>query len=188
MFLATRPSPEQVAAFLEQSRDVALVVPTDWSRGRRASGFLGGPADDHGRTWPRGVGAGQPRTRALGAFRARLGGGSPPSAPLTIGTTVCVLVRHLGFWSMNGCRVVSPDRRPRRTRDRICVRHADQSRRVRRGDLQADARSGHWRGRLHDPCGVAACAFARLGYPVTRRLQARFRRDSAAAMVRACRS
>jgi len=30
----------------------------------------------------------------------------PKTAPLESGAVVAVLVRHLGFWSLNGCRVV----------------------------------------------------------------------------------
>src|SRR4051794_6353935 len=30
----------------------------------------------------------------------------PPAAPLVPGTVVAVLIRHLGFWSLNGCRVL----------------------------------------------------------------------------------
>ena len=30
----------------------------------------------------------------------------PPDAPVTPNTTVAVLARHLGFWSLNACRVV----------------------------------------------------------------------------------
>src|SRR5206468_5369957 len=30
----------------------------------------------------------------------------PGNAPITPGTTVAVLARHLGFWSLNACRIV----------------------------------------------------------------------------------
>ena len=30
----------------------------------------------------------------------------PRHAPLAVGTVVAVLIRHLGFWSLNGCRVL----------------------------------------------------------------------------------
>ena len=30
----------------------------------------------------------------------------PRHAPVAVGTVVAVLIRHLGFWSLNGCRVV----------------------------------------------------------------------------------
>jgi uncharacterized protein (UPF0548 family) len=31
---------------------------------------------------------------------------APPAAPVTPGTTVAVVVRHYGFWSLNACRIV----------------------------------------------------------------------------------
>src|SRR5262245_31920140 len=30
----------------------------------------------------------------------------PRHAPIAVGTVVAVLIRHIGFWSLNGCRVV----------------------------------------------------------------------------------
>lgn len=30
----------------------------------------------------------------------------PPHAPVAVGTVVAVLIRHLGFWSLNACRVL----------------------------------------------------------------------------------
>ena len=30
----------------------------------------------------------------------------PRHAPVAVGTVVAVLIRHLGFWSLNGCRVL----------------------------------------------------------------------------------
>jgi len=31
---------------------------------------------------------------------------APPNASVQVGTTVAVVVRHYGFWSMNACRIV----------------------------------------------------------------------------------
>src|SRR5262249_57918610 len=30
----------------------------------------------------------------------------PPRAPIEVGTVVAVVIRHFGFWSVNGCRIV----------------------------------------------------------------------------------
>jgi hypothetical protein len=68
----------------------------------------------------------------------------PGHAPVGAGTVVAVLIRHLGFWSLNGARVVYRLRAASRPR----------------------------------------AALARLGKPIVRALQARFRRDSLAAMTR----
>jgi uncharacterized protein (UPF0548 family) len=111
----------------------------------------------------------------------------PRNAPVAVGTVVAVLIRHLGFWSLNGCRVV------------YCI-----------GCLDDDARFGFTYGTLpnHGEAGeelfevfvdpvtdqviyrIRATSWpqttlARLGQPIVRLLQARFRRHSAAAMKRA---
>jgi uncharacterized protein (UPF0548 family) len=110
----------------------------------------------------------------------------PHDASIDVGTNVAVLIRHFGFWSLNGCRVVY---------------HVDDS---------ADARFGYAYGTLptHAEAGeelfavslnprtgdvlytirassYARAVLARLGGPVVPMLQARFRRDSLAAMRRA---
>ena len=111
---------------------------------------------------------------------------SPKGASIEPGSTVAVLIRHFGFWSLNGCRVVY------------------------RVGSDAATEFGYAYGTLgnHGECGeelfkvVMApgtsevtyviraasrprAALARLGYPLVRHLQARFRRDSARVMQRA---
>jgi uncharacterized protein (UPF0548 family) len=113
----------------------------------------------------------------------------PEGAPVALGTVVAVRVRHLGFWSLNGCRVVQ-------TRDE----GADGRRAsVTYGTLTNHAESGEERFEvaLHPGSGEVTyriravswpqASLARLGQPLVRRLQARFRRESAEAMVRATR-
>ena len=47
------------------------------------------------------------RAQGVEAVRHRLGRSVPAMhAPVAAGTVVAVLIRHLGFWSLNGCRVV----------------------------------------------------------------------------------
>jgi uncharacterized protein (UPF0548 family) len=111
----------------------------------------------------------------------------PRGASVSPGTVVTVRVRHLGFWSLNGCRVVEG-----RVHDR-------QLAAVTYGTLTNHAESGeeHFEVRLHPSSGQVTyriravswpqAALARLGAPVVRRLQARFRRESAEAMIRATR-
>jgi uncharacterized protein (UPF0548 family) len=113
----------------------------------------------------------------------------PRNAPIAVGTVVAVLVRHLGFWSLNGCRVV-----------------------YQVGSVETDVRFGFAYGTLtnHAAAGEELfevfvhpqtedvmyriratswprAAFAHLAYPLLRAMQARFRKDSAAAMTRATR-
>jgi uncharacterized protein (UPF0548 family) len=114
----------------------------------------------------------------------------PRDAQVAVGTVVAVLIRHLGFWSLNGCRVLYTV-----------------------GGLNEDARFGFAYGTLtnHAESGeelfevfidpqtdqvlyrIRAASWpqatlARVGQPIVRGLQARFRRDSAAAMKRAIRT
>lgn|SRR6266550_7242595 len=113
----------------------------------------------------------------------------PRHAPVAVGTVVAVLIRHLGFWSLNGCRVL------------YLV-----------GSLEDDARFGFAYGTLtnHAEAGeelfevsvdpktddvmfrIRATSWpraplARIGHPIVRVLQARFRHYSAEAMKRATR-
>jgi hypothetical protein len=100
---------------------------------------------------------------------------------------VAVLFRHLGFWSLNGARLLVPYpgrlvRTPsalRTERSRIILKAAKSGFEVfldpTTGDVVYRLRAVSW----------PQAFFAYVGYPIVRMLQARFRRDSAAAMKRA---
>lgn len=109
-----------------------------------------------------------------------------PDAPIEAGSSVAVLAHHLGFWSLNACRIVS-------------VIDADGERRKYGfiyGTLPEHAERGEERFTvewLRDDDSVWYDIFAysrpnlflaRLGYPVARLLQKRFTRDSMEAMLR----
>lgn len=110
----------------------------------------------------------------------------PPDAAITAGTNVAALVRHLGFYSLNGSRIVYTIDEPSRFgfaygtlhehaesgEERFLVEwnHADDSVFY---DLLAFSRPAH--------------PLARLGYPIARSLQRRFAADSKAQMLRAVR-
>ena len=82
-----------------------------------------------------------------------------PSRPsLEPGTNIAVLIRHLGFWSLNGGRVVYE------------LPRSDHEFGYAYGTLTSHAEAGE---EIH---------------PIARLLQARFRRDSADAMTRAINS
>lgn len=110
-----------------------------------------------------------------------------PGAPLREGTTVAVVARTAGFWSLNACRIVY-------TLDELDGR-------MRRfgfayGTLQDHAEMGEERFsvELHRADGSVwydIFAFSRprlwlaqIGYPLTRVYQRRFARDSKAVMAR----
>ena len=113
----------------------------------------------------------------------------PSGAPLTAGTNVILLAHVLGLWWINGCRIVYPidEAGPPR---RFGFAYGTLPSHVERGEelfliemdqagqvwyeIAAFSRPRHW--------------LARLGYPLVRRYQAKFRRESAAAMQEFVRS
>src|SRR5665213_1739139 len=107
----------------------------------------------------------------------------PPGLPVETGQVVAVIARSAGLWWLNACRILS------------VVDEADQFG-FTYGTLPGHAESGEERFRVERDHGDAVwydiLAFsrprhilARLGRPWTRRVQKRFARDSAAAMLRA---
>ena len=106
-----------------------------------------------------------------------------PNAPIEPGSTVAVLARHFGFWSLNVCRIVYVLDEPRRYGYAY-------------GTLPEHAETGEERftveWREDDSVWYDIRAFSRdkhplakTAYPLSRMLQARFRRDSGLAMQRA---
>jgi uncharacterized protein (UPF0548 family) len=106
--------------------------------------------------------------------------------PIETGATVAVIVRHLGFWSMNACRIVYV---------------LEENGAVERfgfayGTLVDHAERGEERFMVewnrdddavwYDLLAASKPGFcAKLGYPYTRSLQKRFAHDSKTAMKRA---
>ena len=111
----------------------------------------------------------------------------PANAPIEPGTVVVLLVRHLGFWSLNGCRIVyrvgetDPDHRFGFAYGTLS-NHSEIGEEIFEVDL--DPLSGEVTYRIQAASRPGA-AMARIGYPVARTLQARFRRDSVEAVRRA---
>lgn len=111
----------------------------------------------------------------------------PRNAPVETGTVVMPLFRHLGFWSLNGCRVVyrvgeaEPDRRFGFAYGTL-TNHAEMGEEIFEVDLNPE--TGDVTYRIHAASRPRAL-LARIGYPIARLLQARFRRDSVEAMKRA---
>src|SRR5688572_14465351 len=106
MFYSRRPSAHDVERFISDSRDLPLAYePIGLAREPR-DGFS---LDEHVTIVGHGEAAFVRATEALLEWRHfDLGWVElfPKRAPITSGTMVAVLIRHLGFWSLNGCRVV----------------------------------------------------------------------------------
>ena len=110
-----------------------------------------------------------------------------PDTPIRTGEGVAVLASHLGFWSLNACRIVST----------INVEGPLKSFGFRYATLSAHAESGQEQFKVEwqqddDSVWYDILAYsrpnailARLGYPLARMLQKRFARDSVEAMRRA---
>jgi uncharacterized protein (UPF0548 family) len=107
-----------------------------------------------------------------------------PETPIQAGSTVAVLARALGVWSLNACRIVYvfedekrigfaygtlPDH-AEQGEERFSIEWNPTDNSVWY-DILAFSRPGHW--------------LTRMGYPYARRLQKRFSRDSISAMVTA---
>ena len=109
----------------------------------------------------------------------------PRHAALEPGTVVLVLVRHLGFWSVNPCRVLYRFGGPQGPQFGFGYGTLDGH--VETGEevfkVVLDERSGEVAYEIRAVSRPRA-ALAWIGYPITRALQARFRRDSMAAMKR----
>ena len=103
------------------------------------------------------------------------------------GTNVAVLIRHLGFWSLNGARVLhhvngSGGATAFGFVYGTLTSHAESGEEL--FEVSLDAESGDVRYRIR-ALSWPQHVLTRVGQPVVRLLQARFRSDSAAAMRRA---
>lgn len=111
-----------------------------------------------------------------------------PNVPIEAGATVAVMVSHLGFWSLNACRIVY-----------MIEEHGKLERfGFAYGTLQQHGEIGEERFTVeydrdseqawYDVYALSRPGpLARLAYPYTRLLQKQFARDSMAAMEKFCR-
>ena len=188
MFLTRRPIPATIDRFLRDSRDLPLSygpvglvkdVPVDRAFDEQVVA-VGRGADDFERA----------KAALMAWTHFDLGWVDlfPRQAPIAIGTVVAVVIRHLGFWSINGCRVlyhVGDTAGPRfGFAYGTLTNHAESGEELfevfldpATGDVNYRIRAVSW----------PQSTLARLGQPWVRVLQARFRRDSAAAVTRAIR-
>jgi uncharacterized protein (UPF0548 family) len=187
MFLARRPSRAVIECFLSDSQQLPL------SYGQ--SGIVNGKTSRHSLdAHVVAIGRGRPDfERARDALLAwkhfDIGWVTtfPRHAPVDVGTVVAVLIRHLGFWSLNGCRVLyhvgGPDHETRfGFAQGTLTNHAEGGEEL--FEVLLDPETNEVLYRIQATSWPRA-ALARIGHPIVRLLQARFRRDSAAAMKRA---
>jgi uncharacterized protein (UPF0548 family) len=111
----------------------------------------------------------------------------PRDAPVAVGTVVAVLIRHLGFWSLNGCRVLYivgglDDEARFGFASGTLTNHAESGEEL--FEVFIDPQTGEVMYRIRATSWPQA-TLARVGQPIARVLQARFRRHSAEVMKRA---
>jgi len=188
MFLLARPSTEQVRQFLASARlHEFAYAEAGMTQGSAPAGYH----RDHNRIL---LGSGAAVFAAAVAALRRwqmfdLGWLEliPADAPIEVNVTVCVRVRHFGFWSLNACRIVYVI-----DEDELVKRYG-----FAYGTLADHAERGEERftiewNRADDSVCYDILAYsqprhrlARLGYPLARMMQKRFARDSKQAMRRA---
>lgn len=187
MFLAARPSPHDIERFLEDSRTLPISyepigIVREANGTRRFDeqvAIVGHGAEDFARA--------QAALLAWKQFDMGWVEAFPHDARATAGTVVAVLIRHFGFWSLNGARVLyevgGSDGEARfGYAYGTLTNHAEGGEELfevfvepRTADVIYRIRAISWPQTL----------LTRVGQPIVRALQARFRRDSAAAMRRA---
>jgi uncharacterized protein (UPF0548 family) len=182
-----KPTDDAVRAFLDAQRDAPFSYP---EVGATAAGPPSGYAVDHTRTR---LGAGDDvYAAAIAALRRwamfDLGWVELrwPDARIAVGTTVAVLA-HFGAWWLNAARIVTvfDDPAPRR---RFGFAYGTLEDHVEQGEerfgVEWDDRDGSvWYDLL--AFSRPRHPLVRTAYPVARRLQRRFARDSARAMAAA---
>lgn len=187
MFYIHRPSPQAIERFIGGSQELPLSYgPIGLIRSKTA----GGDGDEMVVAIGRGAMDFERARAALVAWKQFDIGWvelCPRTAPVEPGTVVAVLIRHLGFWSLNGCRVVyGVGDRDRGTRFGFAygtlTNHAEAGEELFEVFVNPDSDEVMYRIRA---VSWPRVALTRLGYPITRWLQARFRRESTEAMKRA---
>jgi uncharacterized protein (UPF0548 family) len=189
MFLARRPSRQAIERFIETSKTLPLSYrevgmaedsPAGYYLDEALVGIGWGPTDFE-------------RAKAALAAWTHFDLGwvelFPRSASIEPTSVVAVLVRHLGFWSLNGCRVLY-GLGDRHAGPRFgfaygtLANHAEQGEELFEVSLRPGSADVLYRIRA---ASKPRAPLARVGFPIARALQARFRRDSAEAMRRAVR-
>lgn len=187
MFLIHKPSQQEIKAFISAQQDKPFSYsPTEITRNLPASGYN----IDHNRIK---LGSGQQSfTAAIEAIRKwkmfDLGWVHLywSDTPIEIGSTVAVVVNHLGFWSMNACRIVYLVEETN-VQERYGFAYGTLAEHAERGEERFTV---EWNKQdesvWYDILAISKpSAVARLGYPYTRRLQKRFADDSKRAMMKA---
>jgi uncharacterized protein (UPF0548 family) len=183
-----RPTEREIDRFLQASHDLPLSYEPVGSASQRRPGF---DFDEHVTVVGNDDAAYIRAKAALARWKHfQLGWADlfPRQPPIDPGTVVAVMFRHVGFWSLNGCRVVyrigGEDDVEFGFAYGTLANHAECGEEIFKVALDTQTGDVSYTIRAVSKPRVA---LARLGYPVVRLLQARFRRDSARAVAAAIR-
>jgi len=184
MFLTHRPTASDFENFFDESRDLPLSYhPVGIAR----AGGAGFRFDTASAVIGKGEAAFARAQQALKEWRQfELGwvGLFPCGAPTEVGTVIAVAVHHLGVWSLNGCRIVysvGDEHSSFGFAYGTLTNHAEMGEEIFEVSMTESDEVTYRISAASKPRAV----LARIGYPYTRLCQARFRRDSIAAMQRA---
>lgn len=188
MFLLHEPSPAAIETFLRDQRGQAFSYQEVGASRVRAPG---GYTVDHNRVR---LGTGERSfAKAVAALRAwrmfDLGWCRvhPHDAPIEVGAIVAVVIKHFGFWSLNACRIVyllEESGAVEKYGFAYGTLHEHGERGEERFSVEWDRESGSVSYDLY-AFSRPQHPLARLGYPLGRRLQKRFIRESKLSMARA---
>ena len=186
MFLLRRPTRREIERFLDRSRGLPLSYrPTGIVRHRPAVEQF----DEQVVTIGRGEADYERACVALASWtHCDIGWveAFPAQQSIEVGTDVAVLIRHLGFWSLNGARVLY-DVGGTDGQDAFGFAYGTLTNHAESGEelfeVFIDRQSGDVKYRIR-AVSWPQSPLARVGQPIVRLLQARFRRDSAEAMRR----
>ena len=187
MYFLSKPEPDEIRTFLSTQKDQSFSYEhVGASRDRPPGGYT----TDHNHMR---LGEGEEVfARAVKAIRQWKMFDMPwiqlcwPDAPIEEGTTVAVLVSHLGFWSLNASRIVYVIEQDGSDKKfgfayGTLVQHAERGEERFSVEFHSQDHSV-W----YDVCAFSRPSFvARLAYPLTRALQKRFARDSMSGMQKA---
>jgi uncharacterized protein (UPF0548 family) len=187
MFLARHPCQRELEEFLDRSRHLPLSYDPIGIAKQSPAGFnadLASGVVGHGRQ------AFERAKVALAEWRHfDLGWVElfPRNALIEPGSVVAVLVRHLGFWSLNGCRVVYGigDMQSGTSFGfayGTLTNHAEMGEEIFEVLLEPESERVIYRIQA---VSKPRAALARIGYPITRVFQERFRQNSLIALRRA---
>ncbi len=187
MVLIRRPSKAEIERFLDRSHDLPLSYGPTGIVGRVPET---GRLDEKVVTVGHGEADFERARHALAGWKHFDIGwveAHPRPASVEVGTDVAVLIQHLGFWSLNGARVLyhvggTDGEAVFGFAYGTLTNHAESGEELFEVSLDPDGGDVTYRIRA---VSWPQSALAWIGYPVGRLLQARFRRDSATAMTRA---